>query len=602
MQVVRLSAAALFLVGASFAQLTQQQKVADFMQLSGLYAKYYAPYEWKRDVIGFDLYNIQPWLDQVNKTTDDLGFYDVMARYVASLKDSHDEFILPTDFEAYLHFDVDIYDGKVLVSGIDRKYLPSKKYPFTVGDQVISIDGVPAQDFITANIPYAANGSANPVSAARLAADAITFRYQGFIPRLSEIGDSATVVIQSQSGTSATYTITWDKLGTPLTKIGPVPTPYAVAQQRIEAAKARIENLRARSFYGAHRGGEDAARNPWGVWTGAKAQIQPDPVPAYMAPLMRLRSMNAYLPVAFGGFDNPTPVFNPPTGFKLHLGAGANDQFITGTYPAGSSTIGLIRIATMAPPSETLALKQFASEIAYMQANTDGLVIDVMSNGGGDPCYAEALNQYLIPAGLRGFSAQIRGTQYWVELFSEYKTIAQLQGAPDWVSNLYAYYLKLVQEAVADNRGMTGSVPVCDASFDVPAATDAKGLNAAYTKPIVLLTDTFTLSAAETFAMMLQDEARATVFGMRTDGGGGTVVEFNATDYSEGSTRVTMSLVTRKRYVQTPGFPASNFLENTGVYPDVVQDYMTSDNLLHGGRTFVGQFTSAVQSLIAAQP
>ena len=58
----------------AFAQLTQDQKVADFLQLAGLYAKNYAPYEWKRDVIGFDALNAKPWLDQIAKSNDDLSF------------------------------------------------------------------------------------------------------------------------------------------------------------------------------------------------------------------------------------------------------------------------------------------------------------------------------------------------------------------------------------------------------------------------------------------------------------------------------------------------------------------------------------------------
>ena len=52
-----------------FGQLTPDQKLADFMQLSGLYAKHYAPYEWKRDVLGFDLYQVKPWLDKTRLTS-----------------------------------------------------------------------------------------------------------------------------------------------------------------------------------------------------------------------------------------------------------------------------------------------------------------------------------------------------------------------------------------------------------------------------------------------------------------------------------------------------------------------------------------------------
>src|SRR5262245_61463551 len=103
----------------SMAQMTVDQKVSDFLQLAGTYAKHYAPYEWKRDAIGFDLYNVQPWVAQVRASTDDIEFYDICVRYVASLQDSHDEFILPSDFAADLHFYVDIYDGKALIDQID---------------------------------------------------------------------------------------------------------------------------------------------------------------------------------------------------------------------------------------------------------------------------------------------------------------------------------------------------------------------------------------------------------------------------------------------------------------------------------------------------
>lgn len=147
---------------------------------------------------------------------------------------------------------------------------------------------------------------------------------------------------------------------------------------------------------------------------------------------------------------------------------------------------------------------------------------------------------------------------------------------------------------------MTGNVPICGPTFDaIQPAVDARGNNLAYTKPLLVLTDTFTLSAGEAFAMILQDAPRATIFGTRTDGGGGNPGSYNATTYSEASTRVTRTFVTRVRPVQTPGFPASAYLENTGVYPDIVQDYMTQDNLLNGGKSFVAAFSSAIVDLIA---
>ena len=93
------------------AQLTMDQKVADFQAVAGLYAKRYAPYEWKRDVLGFDLLNIAPWLERIVATRDDLGFYDIVSEYVSRLDDAHSSYGLPSNFSATLNFSVDVYDG-----------------------------------------------------------------------------------------------------------------------------------------------------------------------------------------------------------------------------------------------------------------------------------------------------------------------------------------------------------------------------------------------------------------------------------------------------------------------------------------------------------
>ena len=53
--------------------LTSKQRIADLEQLAALYAKNYAPYEWKRDVIGFDLLRLTPWLQRIHHAGDVFG-------------------------------------------------------------------------------------------------------------------------------------------------------------------------------------------------------------------------------------------------------------------------------------------------------------------------------------------------------------------------------------------------------------------------------------------------------------------------------------------------------------------------------------------------
>ncbi len=589
----------LCLAPLSLAQLTPDQKVSDFMQLAGLYAKNYGPYEEKRDVFGFDLYKIQPWLTEVQQSASDIDFYDICVRYVASLQDSHDEFTIESDYDAWLHFNGDIYDGKFLIDFIDRGYLSRSTYKFTFGDQLLSVDGVAVADLLTQFAPYAVNAASNPVSRARIAAATITERFQGWYPRATSIGENATVVVKQRDGTTGTYTIPWDVLGTAVTSEGPVHSPKLSASSSVtrknQMGKRGVDVARAHAV-------TERDLNPWGVWSGVRAAHVEQPQPRYMAPLKKLRNMRwlstPFVTSGLEPFGSPSPVFDPPDGFELRLGAGQNDEFLSGTFPVGKKTVGFIRIASMEPNSESTALKQFAGEIAYFQANTDGLVVDVMANGGGDGCYSQELASYLIPHNFRGLEFQLRATLGWQVFFSENLTIAELEGAPQWVINLYSTHLDVVKKALSHDRGMTGSLAICGPTFDTPPATDDNGNVLSYTKPILVLVDNFTLSAAEIFAMFMQDTKRATIFGTRTDGGGGNVEGFNAGAYSEGFTRVTESLITRATAVQTPGFPALTSYDGVGIFPDIQQDYMTFANLETGGQPFVSAAMAAIAGLM----
>ena len=136
-------------VAASRAQqnLTADQRDADLTQLVSMYAKNYASYEWKRDVIGFDLYRLTPWLQRIHRS-DDLDFHDALFEYLGSLRDTHSFMSFPSPFSASLGFTVDIYDGKVLIDTINRTLRPQAQYPFGVGDELVALDGESAQSLI----------------------------------------------------------------------------------------------------------------------------------------------------------------------------------------------------------------------------------------------------------------------------------------------------------------------------------------------------------------------------------------------------------------------------------------------------------------------
>src|ERR1017187_841859 len=343
---VLLSAAA-----SCWGQLTPAQKLADFQSLASLYVKQYAPFQWKLKLFDYNLYEISPWVAKVQQTTDDLGFYEIMSEYVAALNDAHSLYLNPSDFFADLRFSADIYDGKVLIDFIDRTALPASKYSFQIGDELVMVDNQTSSEIMTNLSQFFSD--ANPVSTSRDAAGYVPFRAQTIDPRAEAVGATATVVIRRQAGNLETYTIPWVTSGTPLTKVGPVPFPQKTAPRL------------------------------------ATANNIPPNTPAYRLPMFYLQKSRLPVKKAVLNFDALQPIFNLPSGFVQRLGNGPSDVFFTGTYKSGGKTIGYIRIADFGPNDIAGAETSFDGEIAYMEQNTDGLVVDVMRNPGGDVCYTE---------------------------------------------------------------------------------------------------------------------------------------------------------------------------------------------------------------------
>jgi hypothetical protein len=178
--------------------------MAGFLNPAEFHAKSYAPCEWKREVLGFDLPDLRPWLAQVANTKDDLDFHDVCVRYAARLKSGgHGRFPVPLTFSARLGFTVDIQDGKTPVDSIDRTRLPAAEFPFQTGDELVSVDGRSTEELIREFEPYGVMPA--PISARRPAAQTITIRTRRRMPRLADLGDTATVVIRRQSGESESW-------------------------------------------------------------------------------------------------------------------------------------------------------------------------------------------------------------------------------------------------------------------------------------------------------------------------------------------------------------------------------------------------------------
>ena len=549
----RLIATLILFNAVAFAQLTADQKIADFQSLSALYAKQYAPYEWKRTLFGFDLLETKSWLDRVRATKDDLEFYDLQVEYVASLNDTHDSFSLPSDFVASLGMTVDIYDGKVLIDNITRSRLPVATYPFVVGDELVSVDGKPVEDLLKEFAKY--SPQSNPRSARRQTAARLVFRPQSRMPFASRLGTAAMIVVKRDNGNLESYTIPWLKTGTPVF-VGPVPSPKTAAT--------------------------------------ARAAESSEAPPDYMQTLLELQHSGVSDDTGVLNYGSRTPIFALPSGFVQRQGTRATDFFYSGTYQSDGLRIGYIRIPNYSPPVQATAVLDFEAEIAFFEANTDGLVVDEMRNTGGLLCFGENIAARLIPYPFHATGFAYRATWTRVNSFWNNLNSARAQRADQWIIDLYEFLYNDVSKSYMEQRGLTGPLPICTPSLDRQPAADNTGKIIAYSKPAIMIIDEFSTSTADSVPSMFQDAKRGPLFGYRTNGAGGTNTSFPAGAWSEGTAGMTLGLQVRKAPVATTEFPTSAFIETVGVRPDIENDYMTRDNLLQGGRPFVAAFTAAI--------
>jgi C-terminal processing protease CtpA/Prc len=185
-----------------------------------------------------------------------------------------------------------------------------------------------------------------------------------------------------------------------------------------------------------------------------------------------------------------------------------------------------------------------------------------------------------------------------VQSFAANLNFAKLTGAPQNVIDAYQNLLNVIEAAYVGNRGMTGPVPLDGPSLDRQPATDASGAILAYTKPLIVLVDEFSISGGDQFPSVIQDAGRGPIVGIRTMGAGGTNGSFPATVYSEGTAGVTFGIAVRAKPIVTTDFGVTQYTENVGVRPDIEIDYMTKDNLLNRGAPFFSAVTAVMVNWI----
>lgn len=194
----KLLLALLVLTQFAFARpLTLEQKISDLDELIGQVRAGYGPLVYKNSFRGINVNSLRErYVEEIKNTKTNADFYYLLVRFVAEFEDSHFRASVPTDLVSTLGFSTDLVQGKVLIDEVDRNVLPESKFPFSKGDEIVSLGGKSAEEVLEELMPYMGQGF--ELSAKRRAAFMFAKRSGSKVP--APIGN---VVVEVRRGDSA---------------------------------------------------------------------------------------------------------------------------------------------------------------------------------------------------------------------------------------------------------------------------------------------------------------------------------------------------------------------------------------------------------------
>jgi C-terminal processing protease CtpA/Prc len=209
---IKLLFAFLILTQFAFARsLTLEQKMSDLNELVGQIQSMYGPLVYKHAVRGLNVEDLRSrYVEAIKNTKTNAEFYYLMVRFVAEFNDSHFRATLPTDYTTSLGFNTDLIQNKVVIDEINRATLPEAKFPFSKGDEIISMNGKPVGEVLKELIPYMGQGY--ELTAKRKAAFILANRSASKVP-----AQSGKVMVEIRRGDSTVtekVELEWQARGT----------------------------------------------------------------------------------------------------------------------------------------------------------------------------------------------------------------------------------------------------------------------------------------------------------------------------------------------------------------------------------------------------
>lgn len=516
----------------------------------------YVATEWKRQQIDWSLDGeIAKIKNLVNQRGifDQKSFHQLIKNFFISAKDYHVTVSFYSTEVATLPFCLKGCEGRYFVSHIYRDELLDNEFPFVEGDEIISFDGLPIHEAIE-QMRHQELGLNHEPTDRSLAEFYLTNRI-GALGHIVPKGSIELSGKKSSSRKKASCTVSWDYTAEKMASAPPASMIYAKTMRMIHLSS---ENQPSKPKL------EAVPKKPSEHTFFNKQFVMP-----------QFRAIKAAQRKSSSNRDvlGSKQSFIPPLGTVIWE---SEEDSLFHAYlfaTPSEKLVGYIRIPSYSPPELADSASEFEFLIQLFEEGAEALVIDQINNPGGDVLYLYALASFFADRPLKLPEYQVMLKQSDVFFAHEFiPELVKVQSDEDAVEvlgeNLHGFTVdfQLAQSLLKDfefivdewNSGHRLTRP-CYLYGIGPTLPTA---NVQFTKPVLVLVNSLDFSGGDFFPAILQDSKRATIFGTRTAGAGGSVnfLSFpNLCGIAEIS--YTDSLAQR-----TGGI----FIENFGVTPDVI--------------------------------
>lgn len=540
------------LAGSAFGADTLADDVLNNLSIMrSVYRSEYAPAAWKKQYAGWDLETEYAKAVAAVRAKPNLTIADsreIFKDFIYSMKDYHTSIKFASTETATLPFTAIEGGGRVFIAEVDRTKLSEDAFPFKAGDEIVTFGGQPVakavdelEKQVIANVP----ATDRALAVSRLTSRSMN---RGILVPQGPV----VIGIRPQGETAVKHVqLIWDH--TP-EKINPRGDLFSDGFSRASIFK-----------------------------------------PTMNVDLLEDKKPVPTSPFAMGAKKSYIPALGP----KVWESA---DDGIFHAYiykAADRRLIGYVRIPGYIVEDYVKAIAEFAKVIERFENTTDAMVIDQIDNPGGSVFYLYGLASMLTDKPLLTPRHRMSITQNdvveavnIVQKLQDVKNdedakkaipASELDGYPasyEFARFTLGYAQFLVNEW---NSGRKLTAP-----YWIGGVDHINPAKARYTKPILVVVNQLCFSGGDFFPTILQDNKRVTVFGSRTAGAGGYVLDVNVPNNVGVQTfRFTGSIAER-----VDGKP----IENLGVTPDINYD-LTAEDLTTNFAPYAKAIRTAVEGL-----